>query len=91
MIKKYRLPLFIVLALLLAAIIAYIPFNSATKEKTEKANFKMDVAVVNLDEPVDYNGKTYNFGEEFKKSLENNDSHRFSLSGYSGSGRWNCR
>ncbi|AMW99402.1 type VII secretion protein EsaA [Rummeliibacillus stabekisii] len=77
--KKYRLPFFIVLALLLAAIIAYIPFQSATKERTEKADFKMDVAIVNLDEPVDYNGKKYNFGEEFKKSLENDDSHRFHL------------
>ncbi|MGG0658408.1 type VII secretion protein EsaA [Rummeliibacillus pycnus] len=79
MTKKNRLPLFIVLAFLLAGIIAYIPFNSATKEKTEKAEFKMDVAVVNLDEPVEYHGKSYNFGEEFKKSLENNDTHRFHL------------
>ncbi|HWI48586.1 MAG TPA: type VII secretion protein EsaA, partial [Rummeliibacillus sp.] len=79
MTKKNRLLLFIVLALLLAGIIAYIPFSSATKEKTEKAEFKMDVAVVNLDEPVEYHGKSYNFGEEFKKSLENNNTHRFHL------------
>lgn len=79
MTKKNTLPLFIALALLLTAIISYISFNSATKEKSEKADFKMDVAVVNLDEPVTYNGKSYNFGDEFKKSLENNDVHRFHL------------
>lgn len=79
MTKKNTLPLFIALALLLTAIISYISFNSATKEKSEKADFKMDVAVVNLDEPVTYNGKSYNFGDEFKKSLENNDEHRFHL------------
>ncbi|WP_102692087.1 type VII secretion protein EsaA [Rummeliibacillus pycnus] len=79
MTKKNRLPLFIVLVLLLAGIIAYIPFSSVTKDKTEKADFKMDVAVVNLDEPIEYQGKTYNFGEEFKKSLENDYTHRFHL------------
>lgn len=79
MTKKTRLPLFIVLTLLLAGVIAYIPFNTTMKEKSEKADFKMDVAVVNLDEPVEYNGSSYNFGEEFKKSLENNDTHRFHL------------
>lgn len=79
MTKKNKLPLFIALVLLLAATISYISFNSATKEKTEKADFKMDVAVVNLDESVNYNGKEYNFGDEFKKSLENNDNHRFHI------------
>lgn len=67
--------LFLVLMLVLSAGISYLAFNQASKGKNNDETKKMAVALVNEDQGAEFNGKHFEFGDEFIKRIEKDNKH----------------
>ncbi|WP_066074096.1 type VII secretion protein EsaA [Neobacillus soli] len=77
--KKFEkgILLFFVLVLALSSGISYLALNQASKSKDHKDNQKMTVALVNEDQGSTFNGKPYEFGNEFIRNVEKDEKHNW--------------
>jgi len=67
---------FLGLVLVLSAGISYLGLNQATKNKSSSDDTqKMAVALVNEDEGAQFKGNNYQFGNQFIKSIEQDNNH----------------
>ncbi|MEH7307076.1 type VII secretion protein EsaA [Neobacillus drentensis] len=67
--------LFIVLILALSSGISYLALNQVSNSKASTDEQKMTVALVNEDQGAQFNDKNYEFGAEFIKNIEKDDTH----------------
>ncbi|WP_026565217.1 type VII secretion protein EsaA [Bacillus sp. UNC41MFS5] len=67
--------LFLVLILALSSGISYLALNQVSKSKANNDDEKMTVALVNEDQGARFNDKNYEFGAEFIKNIEKDDTH----------------
>ena len=67
--------LFLVLILALSSGISYLAFNQVSKSNANNDDEKMTVALVNEDQGSQFNDKNYEFGAEFIKNIEKDDTH----------------
>ncbi|WP_144555509.1 type VII secretion protein EsaA [Bacillus sp. X1(2014)] len=67
--------LFLVLILALSSGISYLALNQVSKSKANNDDEKMTVALVNEDQGAQFNDKNYEFGAEFIKNIEKDDTH----------------
>ncbi|EAE1482758.1 type VII secretion protein EsaA [Listeria monocytogenes] len=77
---KWSILLFLVLAIFLSAGITYLALNQSSnkesKNNSEKAH-KMTIALVNEDQGDTFQGKKVEFGNQFVKSIEKDDTHEW--------------
>ncbi|MFL6517163.1 MAG: type VII secretion protein EsaA, partial [Bacillus sp. (in: firmicutes)] len=67
--------LFLVLILALSSGISYLALNQVSNSKANTDEQKMTVALVNEDQGASFNDKNYEFGAEFIKNIEKDDTH----------------
>ncbi|MGJ7913493.1 type VII secretion protein EsaA [Neobacillus sp. LXY-1] len=67
--------LFLIFVLVLMSGSSYLALDQASKSKNNKDEQKMSVALVNEDQGAKFNGKNYEFGNEFIKNIEKDDQH----------------
>ncbi|PGY08853.1 type VII secretion protein EsaA [Bacillus sp. AFS031507] len=67
--------LFLVLILALSSGISYLALNQGSNSKANTDEQKMTVALVNEDQGASFNDKNYEFGAEFIKNIEKDDTH----------------
>ncbi|QIZ06190.1 type VII secretion protein EsaA [Priestia megaterium] len=67
--------LFLVLILALSSGISYLALNQVSNSKANTDEQKMTVALVNEDQVASFNDKNYEFGAEFIKNIEKDDTH----------------
>lgn len=67
--------LFLIFVLVLTSGSSYLALNQASKNKNNKDDQKMTVALVNEDQGAKFNGDNYQFGNEFIKNIEKDDQH----------------
>ncbi|PSA00215.1 type VII secretion protein EsaA [Listeria monocytogenes] len=77
---KWSILLFLVLAIFLSAGITYLALNQSSnkesKNNSEKTH-KMTIALVNEDQGDNFQGKQVEFGNQFVKSIEKDDTHEW--------------
>lgn len=69
--------LFLVLMVALSSGSSYLALNQASKGKSSTSDQKMMVALVNEDQGTTFNGKRYEFGNEFTKDVEKDNKHNW--------------
>ncbi|MBT2701347.1 type VII secretion protein EsaA [Bacillus sp. ISL-40] len=67
--------LFLVLILALSSGISYLALNQVSNSKANTDEQKMTVALVNEDKGASFNDRNYEFGAEFIKNIEKDDTH----------------
>ena len=68
---------FLALVIALAGAISYLGLDQTSQIDKAKAEEKMTIALVNEDEGSVLNNKKYEFGSEFVKSIEKEDTHNW--------------
>ncbi|EIT83771.1 hypothetical protein A374_18816 [Fictibacillus macauensis ZFHKF-1] len=69
--------LFIILVLVLTSGSTYVGLNQAANSQKKKDEQKMTVALVNEDLGKNFNGKHYEFGDQFIRGIEKDDEHNW--------------
>lgn len=67
--------LFLILVIVLSSGSSYLALKQTPISKNSTDNHKMTIAMVNEDQGARFNGKPYQFGNEFVKNIEKDNNH----------------